>query len=326
MLFYTPEPGFTGVDSFAYTITDGDKESKEGFIVIQVNKNLAPIAKRDMVCIYPGGSSFIDVLSNDEDREDDSIFIKEFTDPLYGTVKLKENRFFYSASNSITQPDSFQYVVSDGRSNAKKVTVVINIKSKNDPCYPWLSQDIGDYSIPGNFTCSNNTIVIEASGRDIWKSVDGIHYAYQYISGDCEMLAKVESIEATHDWAKAAIMVRETLGGGSKTSMVLLSNRKGARFQHRLNTNEDMWGGDKFTEAKAPYWIKLIRKGDTFSYFMSANGVNWEKIGSEKNPMSKNVYIGFAFTSHDNDELAKAVFSNYRLKAKAPKIDISLSE
>ncbi len=326
LLFYTPEPGFTGVDSFAYTITDGDKESKEGFIIIQVNKNLEPVAKSDSIGIYVGGSTFIDVLSNDEDREDDSIFIKDFTDPLYGKAKLAGDKFIYSASNSISHPDSFHYVISDGRSNAQQVSVFINVKSKNDPCYPWLSTDIGDVAISGSFKCINKTFVIEASGGDIWNNTDEFHYAYQYISGDCEMLTKVDSMEANHEWAKAAIMVRETLGGGSKVSMVLLSNKNGATYHNRFEINDSMEGSDRHPEAKAPYWLKLIRKGDAFTYFISDNGIHWKKIGSEKNPMSKNVCIGFAVTSHNNNELAKVIFSNFRLKAEILNITDSMGK
>lgn len=318
ILYYTPDPGFVGVDSFAYTITDGKKESKESYVVITVNKNLEPIGEKDFVTAYIGTAVAIDVLGNDMDREEDSIFIKEFTNPIYGGVKLSNNELIYS-SGTTAKSDSFHYVISDGRTNSEKVTVLITVKDKNDPCYPWLSVDIGNCGIPGSFTCLNKSFILEASGRDIWRDQDGLHYAYQYIRGDCEMLAKIESIEGNHEWAKAAIMVRETLSGGSKTSMILMANRRGVRSQHRVETNGDMFGSNPHSELKAPYWLKLVRKGDTFSYFMSDNGVNWKKIDTQENPMSKNVYIGFGFTGHDNSELAKAVFSNYRLQARAAK-------
>jgi regulation of enolase protein 1 (concanavalin A-like superfamily) len=164
-------------------------------------------------------------------------------------------------------------------------------------------------------------MVIEASGRDLWGNVDGMHYVYQYISGDCEMSAKIESIEAGHEWSKAAIMVRESLSGNSKSSSVLMANTRGARSQHRYETGGGTVGSTPHAELKAPYWLKLVRKGDTFTYFISENGAKWKKIDTQENPMPKDVYIGFAFTSHDNEELATAVFTNYRLKAKVARID-----
>lgn len=318
LLFYTPNTGFTGVDSFAYTVTDGRKESREGYIVIHVNKNLEPIGNKDSVEVYIGGVISIDVLGNDEDRENDSIFIKDFTNPNNGEIKLSKGRFIYSASNT-AQPDSFQYVLSDGKSNTGKIPVLINIKGKNDPCYPWLSMDIGNYSIPGSFRCINKTLVIEASGRDIWNEFDGFRYVFQFISGDCEIITKVDSLIGNHEWAKASIMVRESLSGGSKTAMVLVSNRNGATVHNRFTTNERMEGTDKHEEAKAPYWLKLVREGDLFHHYISENGKEWKKIESIQNPMPEKVYIGFGVTSHDNNETAKAVFSHFRLTAKAGK-------
>lgn len=320
ILFYTPNTGYTGVDSFAYTVTDGRKESKEGYVVIYINKNLEPIGNKDSVEVYVGGMISIDVLGNDEDRENDSIFVKDFTNPKYGEIKLSNDKFIYSASNT-AQPDSFQYVLSDGKSSTGKIPVLINVKAKNDPCYPWLSMDIGNYSIPGSFKCINKTFVIEASGRDIWNELDGFRYVFQPISGDCEMITKVDSLNGNHEWAKASIMVRESLSGGSKTAMVLVSSQNGATVHNRFTANERMEGTDKHPEAKAPYWLKLVREGDLFHHYISENGKEWKKIESIQNPMSEKVYIGFGVTSHDNNEIAKAVFSNIHLKAKPAKMD-----
>jgi hypothetical protein len=82
-----------------------------------------------------------------------------------------------------------------------------------------------------------------------------------------------------------------------------------------------MEGTDTHDEVKAPYWLKLVREGDMFHHFISENGKEWEKIESIQNPMSEKVYLGLGVTSHDNSEIAKAIFSNIRLKAKTAKID-----
>lgn len=320
ILYYTPNAGFTGVDSFAYTITDGKKDSKEGYVVIHVNKNLEPIGNNDSIEVYAGGVISIDVLGNDEDRENDSIFVKDFTDPKNGELKFTNGKFIYAASNT-AQPDSFHYILSDGKSNTGKIAVLVNVKAKNDPCYPWLSLDIGNYSIPGSFRCINKTLVIEASGRDIWNELDGFRYAFQLVSGNFEIIARVDSLIGSHEWAKATLMARESLSGYSKNATVLLSNRNGAMVHNRFTTNERMEGTERHDEAKAPYWLKLVREGDLFHHYISENGKEWNKIESIQNPMSEKVYIGFGVTSHDNSELAKVVFSNIHLMAKTAKID-----
>ncbi|MBN1927050.1 MAG: cadherin-like domain-containing protein [Prolixibacteraceae bacterium] len=316
-LFYTPETGFTGIDSFAYTISDGKKESKKAYVVIQVIKNLAPVTNRDIGEVYSGGSTLINVLGNDNDNEGDSIFIEEFTQPLFGKLSKINNKLVYSAGNGPAQADSFMYIASDGKTNSNETPVIISIKSKNDPCYPWLSADVGDAAIPGNLTCENKSILIEASGSDIWNNRDGFHYAYQYVNGDCEMLAKVQSLEATNEWAKAGLMIREDLSGGSKMAFVCVTNKNGITNHKRMALNNGVEGGERYPEVTTPYWVKIIRKGDTFSYFVSPDGNSWKLMESAEVFMQKNVYVGFAVTSHNNSETCKAEFRNYKLVGKA---------
>jgi hypothetical protein len=88
-------------------------------------------------------------------------------------------------------------------------------------------------------------------------------------------------------------------------------------------TDDSMEGGNSNPEIKAPCWVKLIRKGNTFNYFASADGQNWKNLGKADVKMASKVYIGFGVTSHNNSEISKAVFSNYRLNGKATNLDLA---
>ena len=98
LLYYIPSKGFSGIDSFAYTITNGKRESKQSYVRVRVDKNLEPIAANDEITIYKSSNALIYALDNDNDREGDSIFIKKFTNPLYGQVKVINNQFVYSSA------------------------------------------------------------------------------------------------------------------------------------------------------------------------------------------------------------------------------------
>lgn len=316
ILYYTPEKRFTGKDSLTYIITDGHKKSRSSVIVINVNKNLEPIAKRDVAQSYNEGSILIDVTSNDSDREGDSIFIEDILQPLYGKVQEENNQLVYTVGNTSVSADSFQYTISDGKSVSEKAFVRVNIKNKNNPCYPWLSSDIGDALLPGSFIFSDNKYVIEGSGTDIWNDSDGFHFAYQYIKGDCEISAKVESLEGSNEWSKAGVMVRESLSGNSKTAFACVTTKNGITYHQRIETNAQMEGGNRNPDIKAPYWVKLVRTGNLFNYYFSEDGKSWNNLGSREFTMSSEMYIGLAVTSHNNAEKAKGVFSNLKITGK----------
>jgi regulation of enolase protein 1 (concanavalin A-like superfamily) len=316
LLYYKPDKGFIGTDSFTYTVSDGRKESKGSVITIRVNKDREPLPNRDIANVYSGGTIIIDVLKNDTDPEGDSIFITKYSQPQNGNITMTGNKFVYSSMASSAQADSFTYTISDGKTSSKPATAFIEIQSKSHPCYPWLSCNVGDPALPGSFSCMNNTFVIEASGTDIWNNADGFHYAYQYITGDCEMYTKVESFEGEHEWAKAGIMIRETLGAGSKNAFTFVTTRNGVTCQHRVIANNATDGSNQSNTFKAPYWVKIIRKGNAFTIFASADGQKWDGLENFEVPMNTNVYIGFAVTSHDNSKTARAIFSNYHLTGK----------
>ncbi|MFA6400206.1 MAG: Ig-like domain-containing protein [Salinivirgaceae bacterium] len=315
ILYYTPEKYFVGADSLTYTNSDKDKESKSASIFIQVNENLEPLAQPDDVELY-SGTCLIDVLKNDRDRENDTLNVTDFTQPANGKVTLASNQFTFEAKAVSNIVDSFFYTVSDGKSQSLKTSVKITIKGKNDPCYPWLSNDIGDASLPGSLASENKSFVITASGSDIWGNADGLRFTYQQVKGDCEMVTKVESLEASNEWAKAGIMVRQSLSAGSPLALVFASPGNGINTHFRLMPNEGMQGGENNRDGKAPYWVKLSRKGNLFSFYNSANGVNWKPLGTSEIKMEADVYIGFAVCSHNNSELGNAVFSNYRMVGK----------
>jgi len=157
------------------------------------------------------------------------------------------------------------------------------------------------------------TFTMTAAGSDIWGNADEFHFAYKVLTGPGSITAKVQSVERTNVWAKAGVMIRETLEAGSKHAFACVTPGSGVAFQNRadpdvgsLNTNVG--------EFTAPYWIKLVRDiGGNFIGYHSADGSSWQLIeeGPTTNiPMPSNVYIGLALTSHDPTLTCQAVFSN----------------
>jgi hypothetical protein len=162
------------------------------------------------------------------------------------------------------------------------------------------------------------TYTMTASGADIWYAADEFHFASKMLTGPGTIVAKVESVENTNVWAKAGVMIRETLDPGSKFAAVYITPGNGCRFQARTDTEIDATSDTSVVTAEqtaivAPYWVKLERDvSGNFRGYYSADGVTWRQMSwnPQNIPMSSNVYIGLAVTSHDAALTCEAVFSN----------------
>jgi hypothetical protein len=159
------------------------------------------------------------------------------------------------------------------------------------------------------------TYTMTGSGADIWAvngvEADEFHYAFKVLTGAGSIVARVQSIENTNVWAKAGVMIRETLDPDSAHAMMVVTPGSGVSFQRRPGTGatsiDDTTGG-----ITAPYWVKIERDlAGNFKAYSSANGSNWQMQGlAEPIQMASNVYIGLALTSHDASLTCRAVFTN----------------
>jgi len=171
------------------------------------------------------------------------------------------------------------------------------------------------------------SISMSGFGTNIWGKADGFRFAYQSLSGDGAIVARVDSLVDTHESAKACVMIRKTVDAGSSYAALCLTPRKGILFTLRLRSDvAAVWGDPQRPDvstplgsaAKAPYWIKLERSGDAFGAYYSADGVTWSPAyGSPQTiPMGGEVLIGLGLTSRSSTVPTFAEFSKVSLTGK----------
>ena len=164
---------------------------------------------------------------------------------------------------------------------------------------PWLTRDLGSVGVAGSASYANGTFTVKGSGADIEDNADAFRYVYHSLTGNGQIVARVVTQQNTDPWAKAGVMIRDTLTAGSKQAMMVVTPGNGAAFQRRLAT-----GGITYhtpgPAVTAPYWVRIVRSGSTFSGSVSADGVVWAPVGSATISMATSVYIGLAVTSHNN--------------------------
>jgi hypothetical protein len=175
---------------------------------------------------------------------------------------------------------------------------------------PWKGMDVGTLSARGGEGFANGTFTVAGAGADIWGQGDEFHFVYRQWTGNGEIVGRISGLEETEGWAKAGVMFRESLDPTARNALAFVTPRNGAGFQRRATLN----GGTEFTHgaplARAPSWVKVVRKGNEFTAYHSVDGVRWMFGGSAIIDIPENVYVGLAVTSHRDGTLCTATFDN----------------
>ena len=178
----------------------------------------------------------------------------------------------------------------------------------------------------GSFTeAPAGTYTMTAAGTDIWSVADEFHYAFKTLTGVGAIEAQVLSIDDTDPWAKAGVMIRESLEPGSKFAAVYITPGNGCRFQGRTDADADATSDTSVATAEqiaiaAPYWIKLERDfAGNFRGYYSSDGATWQAMSWNPHniAMNSNVYIGLVVTSHNTAATAEGRFSNVKITGTA---------
>jgi fibronectin type 3 domain-containing protein len=181
---------------------------------------------------------------------------------------------------------------------------------------PWMTQDIGAAGLWGSAGVTNGVFTVAGSVDDIWNSADAFRFVYVTNSSDCTVIARVVSVQNSDGWSKAGVMIRDSLDAGAANAFIAVTPGNGVTFQYRSSDG----GGcnNTTTSASAPYWVKLVRSGTSFTGYCSANGTNWTQLGSTTLTNVATAYIGLAVTAHNNSLLCTAKFDNVSLPGWPP--------
>ncbi len=159
------------------------------------------------------------------------------------------------------------------------------------------------------------TILMNGMGTDVWDASDQFRFVYKALKGNGSIVAKVESITTTNEWAKAGVMIRETAAGGSvhAFSAATPTATHGVSYQRRVDPDVATNASTDIASTPLPQWVKLTRAGNVFTAQYSSDGKAWTDIVTTSPVtinMANDVMIGLAVTSHAAGSLCSAKFSN----------------
>ena len=180
----------------------------------------------------------------------------------------------------------------------------------------WSDTDIGPVGKAGKDTLSSGVHTMTASGADIYGTADQFHFAYQLVTGNTTVTARVVSLTNTNASAKAVVIIRETLDPGSMFVASELTPTATNKFRQQARTSS---GGTatlvkSTTDSKLGAYLRVKRSIDattkvsTFTTSYSLDNTTWKQISTATMKMNGAAYVGIGATSHDNTKLTTAKF------------------
>ncbi len=188
----------------------------------------------------------------------------------------------------------------------------------------WKHQDIGAVQTPGTAEVAGGAMILQGT-LDLWGVADGCHMAWQPVQGDAMLLVRVVAMDnpggVAH--AKAGLCLRETLDAGARHVTLCVTPTDGTQFIYRDAANGKTTRARlDATEQKAavpkgqfPCWLKLVRKGNEFCGFESADGVAWQPSGKVTLDLPAATLAGLTASSHKSNILTKVTFDSVSISA-----------
>lgn len=150
---YRPNYGYTGSDSFTYSIKDSSNNIDVGTVNLTV-VNQAPIAVPDFY--IKSGPLLITPAANDYDPDPDPLnFQSIVTQPQHGTLsQYYFGVYTYSPTSGYTGFDSFTYRIVDSLGATNEGTVYLLVLSQAPPAAP-IPYDCAPPADPPGRSCFN---------------------------------------------------------------------------------------------------------------------------------------------------------------------------
>jgi len=197
-ILYTPTTGFTGTDTFTYTVFDGYFDTATTTVTVTVNQPNSPTLVNDTATTTQNTADTISVLANDTDPYNLPLSLQSVTQPARGSAVIAGTNVVYTPNNYWYGLDTFTYTAGDGYGPNATATVSVTTPFTNyastftnaimtaAPVAYWrLNEASGTtaHDYIGGFNGTNNgSLVLGASGPTppAWPGFESTNNAYSF--------------------------------------------------------------------------------------------------------------------------------------------------
>jgi hypothetical protein len=147
---YTPNNGYTGPDSFTFTVTDTTTSAVSSAATVSLTVVPPPTANAQNVSVRQNSPTGITLTGTAPNG--DVLSFQLVTQPGHGTLSGTAPNLTYTPNASFTGPDSFTFTVTDTASGLVSAPVTVSLTVAATFMYDWNGTVSSDWLNPANWT------------------------------------------------------------------------------------------------------------------------------------------------------------------------------
>ena len=179
--------------------------------------------------------------------------------------------------------------------------------------------DVGSVTPPGKlaYDSASRVYTVDSAGANLWSTVDGFHFVWKKVSGDMSLTADIRFPSAPANASphrKALLMFRQSLDPDAMYADAAIHGNGETALQYRYGKGDTTQ--DIAFNIGTPKTLRLEKRGDTITLFLSKNGEPLHQAGASiKLHFDGPFYAGLGVCAHNKDAVERATFANVELKA-----------
>jgi len=177
------------------------------------------------------------------------------------------------------------------------------------PCN-WQSGNVNcdeDNSVAFNATTGQWTVISTDCYYTSPFTADELVYARRQLCGNGSITVLVTNINPlAGGWA--GVVMRETTDAGAKKAQLITNLSSLHRREFRTATNGQ--ATPQQFQSNGRYWLRIVRTGNQFTMYTSANGISWFVAGSQNIVMQSCIQVGLVATNYTANGTVTTTFSN----------------
>ena len=311
-----PSNSDVGPNSFTVRVTDAGGLFDESVLNIAVaNVNDAPVFTVDPISRAAGSEevaySAVSLSGTAADADaGDAIVFSKASGPAWLTVAGNGTLGGTPPAGS-AGVNQFVIRATDLAGDFDEALLSIEIQGAVLPL-PWDEAKVGSGNLAGSTSFSGGVFTASGSGVLNGRN-DSFGFTWQTLSGDGEIIARINALQNTGSSSRVGVMIRDSLAANSRHVFMGLSASGAYRWVRRTSTNGNTSTSNSGSGTVPNTWVRLVRSGNTISAYKSADGSAWTLVGSLNASFPANCYVGLAVASGSNTTLNTSQFGSVQV-------------